>query len=232
MFQADYTQKTQSLAQQRRQIEERAQFLEQQEQAREVVFKKAVEVDRLEQQMAQFDAVDWIALTDSDPQEAMKLSVKREALRTQHANAMGQLRTAYHEAQQKTASERQQTLKRTLDAVKEAIPGFNEAINLELDRHVSTYGAGQMERDAFLRSPMLVQMAYESLQWKKLQAAKPAVTKKAAEAKPMVKTTSRGIQQTQAAAKTKESFERLRKTGKTADAEEAFTRLFESRRKR
>jgi hypothetical protein len=232
LMHADYTRKTQEVAETRKVLEEKAQLLEVTEQARAATFKKAVEVDRLEKQLAEYEKVDWIALADQDPAQATKFSMHFQALQRQHATAMNDLRSSYQQVQQTTEKARQQTLANTLKAVKEAIPGFNDEVDRQLEKHAQEYGAGAFERDAFLKSPALVRMAFNSMQWEKLQASKPALNKKAAEAKQLVKTTSRGIQQTQAASKVKESFALARKSGKSDDVENALARLFEQKRKR
>lgn len=74
-MQKDYTVKTQTLAEQRRELESQAQF--QQESLKEYT-----QVMALNERLAEFDQVDWNALVDSDPQLAQKLSLQRDALKS------------------------------------------------------------------------------------------------------------------------------------------------------
>ncbi len=69
-MQKDYTTKTQSLADQRREFEAQTQF--QQEN-----FKQVAQMAALDDQLAEFGKVDFSALVDADPQLAQKLSFQR-----------------------------------------------------------------------------------------------------------------------------------------------------------
>ena len=103
----DYTQKTQSVAEQRRAFEaERQQFAQQQQLASQHI-EKVAEIKAIDRQLEQYQKLDWNALVDADPVNAMKLDRQMRELQQQRGASVAaveqaQARTSY-ESQQETA---------------------------------------------------------------------------------------------------------------------------------
>ena len=81
---ADYTQKRQRDAEEAKQVKETAKTLQELAHIAQATQTKAVELTIVQRQIAQIEAVDWNALVESDPQQAIKL----QAQYTQLQNVM------------------------------------------------------------------------------------------------------------------------------------------------
>jgi hypothetical protein len=79
-FQADYTRKTQEVAEKRKAIEDKEQFLEARTQFLTVAGQELSELQALQKQYAQFQQVDWNALIATDSQRALELTIAKNNL--------------------------------------------------------------------------------------------------------------------------------------------------------
>lgn len=222
----DYTQKTQAVAQERARYEN----LKQQE----VEFQRQVEIqnqliqefakaEALDQQLAQYQAVDWIAMSNADPVEAQKLFFSYNQLQVQRGKVGAEISKRQQEvvqAQQSATASRVQVGNAILA---KDIPGWGKELGLELLNLCKDYGATDAELSK-VTEPWIVKALYDAKQWKKLQTTKPLVDKKVASASPMVKP---GAKDTKNAANSKDKFNRdqLRKTGKSEFAAQLIERM-------
>lgn len=84
---ADYTQKTQAVAAERKAVEaEREQVRQQAEQSQQYI-KEVAKVHALDDQLEQYKALDWNALSDEDPAGAQKLHFQYQALQQRRNEA-------------------------------------------------------------------------------------------------------------------------------------------------
>lgn len=88
----DYTKKSQANAETYRQNEDKRQFLEAHEHLISAALPKVAEIQGLQARLKQFSEVDWSALIEQDPQQAMRLSHARQ-------QAQEALTRATHEVQ-------------------------------------------------------------------------------------------------------------------------------------
>lgn len=87
MRNADYTQKTQAVAAERKAVEaEREQVRQQAEQSQQYI-KEVAKVHALDDQLEQYKALDWNALSDEDPAGAQKLHFQYQALQQRRNEA-------------------------------------------------------------------------------------------------------------------------------------------------
>lgn len=73
LMQADYTRKTQEVAQQRQQLQQQAQFSQQ-------FLEEAATLKAIDHQLQQYGQINWNGLIDSDPAQAQKLQLARDQL--------------------------------------------------------------------------------------------------------------------------------------------------------
>lgn len=101
---ADYTQKTQALAEQRRMVEEQAQEIAQTQQRQQAFRQAYARLDGIDQQLQQYNGVNWNQL---DPQVAQQHWMTFQQLKEARQNLTGQISQAEHQqavqAQQSTA---------------------------------------------------------------------------------------------------------------------------------
>lgn len=212
----DYTQKTQALAEQRRQLEEQGKFVQQTAQIQQAQFEKAVEVKLLADQVAQYEKLDWQALAQQDPAQAMSLQMQYQQLQRQLQGKAVELQTVGQQAQQLTAQQRQTMAAEGVKALKSKIPNWGAELQSSIAENTRGYGFSDAEI-AEVFDPRLVEVLHDAMQWKKLQASKSSITKKVSTAKPLVKTTARSLQQGQESSKAQDLRARFRKTGRPDD---------------
>lgn len=110
--QQDYTQKTQSVAEQRKQVEARAQQLAQFEQLQRQNIAEYAEVHSLNNQLKTYAGVNWQQLIDSDPVQAMKLDRQMRELQSRRdqvvASVTQKQQTQQLQMQQETAKRLQE----------------------------------------------------------------------------------------------------------------------------
>lgn len=111
MMNADYTRKTQEVAEQRRALEAQRQQLTQQAQTLQEYLQDAAKAVALDEQIKQFEQVDWNALNQQDPVKAQQLWMTYSQLKDSRADVLGQLQ----QKEQQRALEEQQRLAKQLE---------------------------------------------------------------------------------------------------------------------
>ena len=91
LMQADYTKKTQELAELRKDAEFQREAVQYRAQLQESFLSDVAEVRAIDKQLAAYQNVNWDALIDVDPVQAMKLERQARQLQSQREQAVGQL---------------------------------------------------------------------------------------------------------------------------------------------
>ena len=221
--QADYTRKTQALAEERKQF----QAVVQQAQEQEKVYSQLlpVMVQRMQQYMPQPPKPELI---DADPVSYMK---QKEA----YEREMGDLQAAQAEMQrmsQKSQVEQEQQLQalvaQNAQMLPELIPEWKEAKNYERDRiklrdYLKSRNFSDQEIDQAYDA-RIVALAYDAMRWRELKNSKPKQSEPLEKAlRPSVTAPTKPANtQTKA---TVEARKRLAKTGSIRDAAAVFESL-------
>jgi hypothetical protein len=198
--QADYTQKTQEVAEQRRAVEERAQRIQQQEAVLGQSFDKAVELRVIQTKLSQFEGIDWQGLADSDPVQATKLNLAYQQLQREAQQKNGELQQAHAQAQQLTEQNRQQMLAEAQKELKQRLPNFTAETAEKIKHAAREYGISDNELNSVI-DPRYVHVLHDAAKWRALQADKPKAMQKVAEAPRVMKPqapTTRSEQNTRA----------------------------------
>ena len=127
--QADYTRKTQELAEQRKAFDAERQALSQADEAEMSARANIAIIDR---QIQQYENVDWNAAFENDPFEAQKAFARFQLLQRDHAQASTYLDQA---KQERTERQKQETAKLVQEGAAELardIPGWSPALAAEL----------------------------------------------------------------------------------------------------
>lgn len=210
--QADYTQKTQAVAEQRKALEERAQLLVQREQLMSTTFDKAVELREVQNRLSQFEQIDWQSLADSDPAQATKLNLAYQQLQRQAQEKYTELTQAQAQQEQLNAYQRQQMLAEAQKELRTRLPDFTPEVAEKIKSTAREYGLTDQELASVI-DPRHVHILHDAMKWRALQANKPQALKKVAEApKAILPKATQPKPRTNKAAE-----ERLRKHGRPED---------------
>lgn len=132
LMQADYTRKTQGLAEEKRQIEARAQEIDAMRNVAQEEMNARATLIGINQRLQQYQNVDWNAWQDDDPIAAQKGYIEYQQLERQ-AGQIGQyLQNAEN---QRTAQSQQDTAKRlreTREFAEKQIPGWSPEVDAKV----------------------------------------------------------------------------------------------------
>jgi hypothetical protein len=84
MFQKDYTQKTQTLAEQRRELEAQRQATQWEAETKEALFNEKAQLVTVQQRLAQFQDVNWQAIAQQNPQQYVAARAEYDQLKEVH----------------------------------------------------------------------------------------------------------------------------------------------------
>lgn len=226
----DYTQKTQAVADQRRELDDRAQVLknheqmfQQQAQFQQQFIKDFSKVEALKDQIAQFNGLDWNALWDSDPVSAGKLSAQHSQLQQNLQTAVGELSAKQQQYQQQAQMQAQQRLQEGMRELTKAIPDWSQEKAAQVRATGMEYGFSDQELSG-VSDPRMVQVLHDAMQFRALKSKQADALNKVSDKPPVVKP---GGKSQAAAAKNRniEARTQLRKSGKVQDAAAIIERM-------
>jgi hypothetical protein len=216
---SDYTKKTQTLAEQRKQVEAERQRIDEAAKLRD---QYAQRLSVIEQMLASQPEEDLTSLKETDPiGYTMKIAERMEREKQVQA-----IRAEQQQIAQKQQAEYQENLRRHLaleaEKLSQAIPEMSdpvkgEVIRKEIKDFARAIGWSEQEL-AQIYDHRAVLALYKGLQHEKLQKSKPVATKKVAEAPKMLKPGTTGKQTTAEQDAVKKLQQRLAKTGDRRDA--------------
>lgn len=214
----DYTKKTQALADERKAVEERAQAIQAQEQyfqrqvqVQQALIKEVAKVEALNDQIAQYEQLDWNTLSDTDPVQAQKLFIQYQQLTIKRQNAQEGLARQQGELQAAVDQRRQQMLAEGFKQLSRDIPDWNAEKAAAVRETGKSYGFSDQELSG-VSDPRMVRVLHDAAQFRALQKSRPQVEKKVADKPAVVKP---GGKDAKAVARSQNTAlrEQLRKTG-------------------
>lgn len=175
--QQDYTVKTQDLAKQRTEFEAAQQEFVARQQFQQQHIQAVAKVMAIDERLEQFQKLDWNALTDADPVQALKLDRQMRELQQQRAQQVDGLQ----QSQAKLTFEQQQaTARRQQEAREELskdIPGFGTAEVQKQLLEVGKAAGYKQEELASVQDPRAVKLLHKAYLYDQLIAkAKAPVT--------------------------------------------------------
>jgi len=163
MLNADYTRKTQTLADDRRAFEAQQAQFKQHTEAQHAFIQDVAKLHAMQDQLAQFEKIDWNTLEQSNPQEANRLWRQRTLLKDQFEQTG---RDLSQRQQQRQLDEQQETAKRIEQGrakLAERIPNWSEDTAAKL----VDYGAKEFGFTRDELSGIVDPRAVETLYWAK-----------------------------------------------------------------
>lgn len=223
---SDYTKKTQTLAEQRKQVEAERAKIEEAAKLRETY---AQRLQVIEQMLSQQPEEDLSALKDSDPVGyAIKVAEKME-----REKQLSAVRAEREAVQAKQAAEHQERLKAHLaqegERLKAAIPDLadevkGEVIRKEIRDYAKSNGWTDQELSQVYDHRAVIAL-YRAMQFEKLQKSKPAVQKKVNEAPKALRPGVAGEKIDKDSEQTKRLVKQLKQTGRPRDAAKILERF-------
>jgi hypothetical protein len=221
---ADYTKKSQALAEQRKAIEAERVHLEQVKQERQAYAQKLQALSQFLSQQDQGENLE--ALKETDP---IGYAVK-VAERTEREKQLAVVRAEQNRIAQQQQAEQQQALQKHLQSEAEklnaSIPELAGPKGDEIRKQIREYAKSQGWTDQELGSVYdhrAVLSLYKAMKYEQLQKSKPEIQKKVQQAPKMLKS---GTSAPPAkSAQEKQLAQRLRQTGKVKDAAALFERF-------
>ena len=221
---ADYTKKSQALAEQRKAIEAERQHLEQVKQERQAYATKLKALDQFLSQQNQGENLE--ALKETDP---IGYAVK-VAERTEREKQIAVVRAEQQRIAQQQQAEQQQTLQNHLKSEAEKlntlIPELSTPKGDEIRKQIREYAKSQGWSDQELGSVYdhrAVLTLYKAMKFEQLQQSKPEIQKKVQQAPKMLKSGTSAPPTR--SAQEKQLSQRLKQTGKVKDAAALFERF-------
>ena len=223
---ADYTKKTQKLAEERKAVEaERAKIQE----ATKLRDQYAQRLQMMEQFLQQQNKGENLeALKESDP-IGYAVKVAEQAQREKQLAILQQEQQRIAQQQQAEQSERlQQHLAEESQKLTSLIPGYGDPkagdqIRKDIREYAKSIGWSDQEL-ANLYDSRAVLSLYQGMKYAKLQSNKPAITKKV-EAAPKVMKAGTSVPRNAEAEQNKKLQQRLRQSGKVRDAAALFEKF-------
>jgi len=183
MHTADYTRKTQDLADERKGVEAQRGMLETQAAWLQQSSKGQAMLESLDAQLGQYKGLDW-ANMDTDQITRTKLQV--DQLKERRSEIAQALQGAYQQFQGKLQEGRAALLKSSEEYLSRNIPKWNKEMAKTLSDYATAQGFTEPEMNAF-DNPKLIKMAWKAQRYDQLQATKSASIKRAEGAMPVLK---------------------------------------------
>lgn len=211
--QQDYTQKTQSLAEQRKAVAAQAEQIRQQAELQQQFIADYSEAKAIEKQLAQYKELDWNALMEADPVQAMKIDRQYRELQQHHSEVVGNL--AQKQQQQALLMQRENAkrLQEGLEVLKREIKGWSP----EMAKNLTDYGQEigfSAEELANVTNPNAIKLLHKAYQFDQImkQKTRPQ-SKPVAQEKPVTRiTTNNGRAQKDPSAMNQKEFDAWRKS--------------------
>ena len=225
----DYTQKTQQVAEQRKELEVYAESIKAQEQAfqeqmqlNNVLIEDVAKITSLDQQLNQYANVNWNQLSDNDFVEAQKLFFTYNQLQQERSQLVSQFEVKKQQVVQKQTQLMAEKIAKGKEILAKEIPNWSPETNQALLSTGKDYGFSDAELNAIV-DPRHVKVLHDAMQWRKLQQ-NSVVKKKVSNAKPVVKPGSKDTK-AEANSNHRQLRESLRKTGKSDAAQKLIENM-------
>jgi len=219
--QADYTRKTQEVAQAKAAVEQERQVAQRLTQEAQQFVGQYAAIQQIDQQLAQLQKVDWQQLATADPLQNLQLRQSWTELVHMRQNALQQLEQARQSAQVQQFQAVQQAVQQGHEVLAKSIPNWGPDMQKALLATAQTIGYRPDEL-ATLADPRAVKLLHKAYLYDQLQQQKTVAEKQVKQAPPKVvrPTASQGPERQR-----NEHLSRLRKTGRDEDALAALKQL-------
>lgn len=163
LMQADYTRKTQEVAEERKRSEYERQVFETEKQVHMQNLQEVATMRAIEMQLQSFGQVNWQQLADQDPVQAMKLDHQMRALQSQREQLRASVAQRHEQFTQAQQQEAARQLAEGQKVLQRDIPGWGPQLASKLSAFALANGYTEREVAA-IRSPAMVRSLYREYQ--------------------------------------------------------------------
>lgn len=174
LMQADYTRKTQEVAEARKQAEAERQSFETERQVHMQNLQEVATMRAIEMQLQNFGQVNWAQLYDQDPAQAAKLDHQMRHLQSQREQLRASVAQRHEQFTQVQQQEAARQLAEGQKVLQRDIPGWGPELASKLRDFALANGYTEREVAA-IRSPAMVRSVYREYQ---VAEAKKQATKR------------------------------------------------------
>jgi hypothetical protein len=221
----DYTKKSQAVAEERKAVEAERQRIEEARHLRDTYAERLQIIEQMLNQQPQEENLDFLKETDpiGYAVKVAELSQREKQLAQVQAERQRIAEQQRQEQQQQLGSVIQAEARKLAEALPEyADPEKGEAIRRSLREFGMKAGFSEQELSSVYDSRHVLTL-YKAMQYDKLQAAKPSITKKVSEAPKVMKS---GVSQPRDSGDEMRKLKaRAKQTGRVADAARAFEKF-------
>ena len=121
----DYTTKTQEMAEQRKDLEADRQRFQEAIQLQTAHTEAYTQLGILDQQLAQYNEIDWNTWAAQDPNAAQQAQIQMGALREQRTQAQGKLQSLHAETQQQMHNETAKVVEQNRAKIERSVPNWS-----------------------------------------------------------------------------------------------------------
>lgn len=179
LMQSDYTRKTQEIADRGRALESREAAIKQEQESHRAHVQEIGRVLAINDQLAEFDKIDWAALNQSDPFRAQQLFQERMLLKDRRDGLISQLQAKEHERSQKAEQDFANRYAETNRTLAKDIPGWNQELANKLSDFAKANGATDSDIRTLAVNAPLVKLLHKAFIGDQLANAKTAAAKTA-----------------------------------------------------
>ncbi len=177
MRQKDYTTKTQTLADQRRQVEAQAAQLQQEAEMQQLTVQDVAAVQAIDKQLEQYAALNWDELYQSDMATAVNLDRQKRDLEGSRQQAIQRLNENHSKALESRRQQHAQAIEEGQRVLQKEIDGWSP----QLAQQIATYGVSQGLPESAVQNisdPVHVKLIDKARRYDELMAAQKAANPK------------------------------------------------------
>jgi hypothetical protein len=183
----DYTEKTQRLAAQQEQTNDRADYLQAREAVMAEVMADVGQLRALQTEHAKYAALDWQALYNADPGQALKLRDQRDQLEKQMAQAQGTIQQKAQRIEKNAADHAGYQWDYAVKGAAERIGKVTPQEDAAMLKAVQTLGFTEKELKSRFADPRFLHAMWKAAKWDMLQGSKVQSLEVARRAPPVIK---------------------------------------------
>ncbi len=188
--QSDYTRKTQEVSEQRKELEQAREEFQQRAEVQQRHIQDYAELHALDVELKRYQQVDWDALINQDPVEAMKLDRQYRTLSETRSGIVQRIQEVEAKQQFQRQQEYAKALESGSEVLKREIPGWSREKASELKEFaVTQLGIDKRQIDSLLDPKAVIALHYAKIGYQTLKQA--AQKPKATEAKPVQKVSAK-----------------------------------------
>ncbi len=179
MRQADYTKKTQEVAEIRKAAEAAMQQASQVLELQKGMAKELGQLESLNEQIAQYEKVDWNTLTAQDATKAQQLFISFQQAKDSRQKMIESLGQKQSQQMEAVSKARQARLEEGQKALSRDIKGWNADLGAKILKSTQEAYGAPVEQLAGITEPWAVRALHDAMRYRELQASKPALEKRA-----------------------------------------------------